>query len=362
MTVYRPGKSPYYHYDFVVKGKRYHGSTHCSAKRDALAFEARVRTDAALPKRERPPIRLDEACGLRQARTAHKPSWPNIDRCMTALCHGLGKATLLSEISQHDLDLYFAKRRAGRCDASVNREINEARAVWRGAMKNRFDIGEMPDWAALSYKVEEVERPELTFEQEARLFTELRLDVSDAVDFALKSGWRRGEVIGLRWSDCDLAGGYAMTRIKGGNVIRRPITPTLVAIIANQPKVGPFVFTYVCRKNRGKRRKGERYPLSATVLRQAFEAARKAIDLPGFRIHDLRHTRGTRIVRATGSLPAAQKALAHRSIKTTMRYAHVLDNDVRYALEASESRNSPGPAQNESAESANSPKQIKGVS
>ena len=347
MTVYKPAKSPYYHFDFVVKGKRFYGSTYCAAKREATAFEARERHKAAMPALERPPIRLDEACGLRKARVEHLSSWRNIDRAMTELVIGFGAAMLLSEISQNDLNAYFAKRRNGRSNATVNREIDEVRAIWRGAAKNRFNVGEVPDWGALRYRVQNVVRAELTLEQEPLLFAELRLDVADACDFALKSGWRRGEVIGLRWSDCDLTRGYAITRIKGGDVIQRPLTATLVAIIANQPKVGPFVFTYVCRKNRGRRRIGERYPLTATVMRQAFEAARAVIGLEDLRIHDLRHTRGTRIVRQTGSLAAAQRALGHRSIKTTMRYAHVLDDDVRNALDASEPRNSPEPASGE---------------
>jgi integrase len=101
------------------------------------------------------------------------------------------------------------------------------------------------------------------------------------------------------------------------------------------------VFTYVCQKSRGGRRKGKRYPLTPTALRKPWEAALAAAGIENLRIHDLRHTRGTRIVRATGSLAAAKEALKHRNIKTTLRYAHVLDEDVRNALDASESRHSP---------------------
>ena len=158
----------------------------------------------------------------------------------------------------------------------------------------------------------------------------------------LKSGWRRNEVLHLRWADCDLTKRSAATKIKGGDVVARPLTTTLCAIINRQPKISPFVFTYECNRTNGKRRKGLRYPLTPTALRRPLSAALKAADVEHFCTHDLRHTCGTRIVRATGSIAAAKEALKHSSINTTLRYAHVLDEDVRNALEATESRNSHG--------------------
>jgi integrase len=78
--------------------------------------------------------------------------------------------------------------------------------------------------------------------------------------------------------------------------------------------------------------------MTAQVLRGPWAAAKAAAGVENFRFHDLRHTRGTRILRATGNLAAAKEALKHRSIKTTLRYAHATDDDVRNALEASDSR------------------------
>ena len=341
MSVYKPKGSPYFHFDFVWKGRRFFGSTGCTSKRSALAYEARQREEAVLPPRGRPPITLDEACGLYEEHAGDLPSWKTVEYMTAALIQGLGGNRLLAEISQRELQVYFAKRRNGRSNASVNRDIDNARAIWRRADKARFDVGEMPDWRALWLKVPKKDPRELSQAEEVELFANLRADVADACDFALKSGWRRREVIGLRWSDCDMAARQAKTKIKGGDEIKRPLTPTLLALIANQPKVGPFVFTYVCKKTRGKRRVGERYPLTATVLRSAMAAAKAEAKIEGFRFHDFRHTRGTRIVRATGSLAAAKAALAHKSINTTLRYAHVLDEDVRNALDASESRTIP---------------------
>jgi len=344
VSVYKPKNSPYYHFDFVIRGRRVHGSTGCSGKRAAEQVEARERQRLALPALERPPITLDEACGLYDEHVSQLPSAKDAEIWSKALVAGLGGQRLLSEIGQRDLQLYFARRRGSsalthkkvRSPATINRELDHARAIWIRASKARFDVGEMPDWRALRLKVPRRDPRELREDEELALFGALRDDVADAVDFALKSGWRRAEVIGLRWSDVDLRARQAITKIKGGDQVKRPLTATLMALIANQPKKGPFVFTYVCKKSRGKRLAGERYPLSITVLRAAMDEAKEAAGIEALRFHDLRHTRGTRIVRATGSLAAAKAALAHRSIQTTLRYAHVLDEDVRRALDESE--------------------------
>ena len=346
MSVYKPKGSPYWHYDFQFRGQRFYGSTACTSRRAAEQFERRERTAAALPDRARPAITISEAASLYQDHAEALPSWPTIRYMIVALLDGIGVNRLLSTITQRELQIYFSRRRAlgldaMRSSASVNREIENARAIWRHADQTRYDIGEMPNWGSLFLKVAKVPPRELELAEETRLFLALRPDVRDAVEFLLKSGWRRGEVLGLRWSDISLPRKQAVTRIKGGDVVTRPLTTTLVELIARQPVAGPFVWTYLCEKNRAQRRKGERYPLTPTALRKPFSEALAAAGIEKFRIHDLRHTRGTRIVRATGSLAAAKEALKHKRIETTLRYAHVLDQDVRNALDASESRNSP---------------------
>ncbi|WP_294391983.1 site-specific integrase [uncultured Sphingomonas sp.] len=352
MSVYKPARSPYFHYDFVWQGRRFHGSTGCRTKRDAERHEERVRAKARDGDAKRPPITVDEAAGLYQEKVEEKPSWPTTRYILAAVIEGLGQHVLLSEVTQRDLELHVAKRRNGRSNASVNRETEVLRAMWRRAEKARFDVGEMPDWGALMLKVPRTDPRELSLDEEDALFPEIRADLYDFCLFALKAGWRRGEVMGLRWSDLDLGQGTARTKIKGGDVIKRPLTQEMVIILANQPKKGPFVFTYEAQRTKGAlvdklgrkqpaRKKGDRYPLTATVLRKPWAEAKKQAKVENFRFHDLRHTRGTRILRATGNLAAAKAALAHRSIKTTLRYAHAADDDIRQALEVSDSRTIP---------------------
>lgn len=354
MSTYKPARSPYFHYDFVWQGRRFHGSTGCRTKREADRVEERERAKARDGDTKRKPITLDEACGLYEEKVGEKPSWPTTRYILAAMVEGLGAHVLLSEVSQRDLELQVARRRNGRKNSSVNREIEVWRAVWRKAQGSRFDVGEMPNWGDLMLNVPKQIPRELSHAEEDALLPVIRDDLYAVCVFALKSGWRKKEVMRLRWADVDMVAGTAKTIIKGGDEESRPLTQEMIILIANQPKVGPFVFTYVCAKSKSAyvdawgrkqpaRKKGERYPMTATVLRKPWAAAKQEAKVEDFRFHDLRHTRATRIVRATGNLAVAKEALKHRSIKTTLRYAHATTEDVRKALEVSESRTIPEP-------------------
>lgn len=354
MSTYLPKDSAIYYYDFVIDGQRYYGSTKQKTKREADKVEAKKRAEAVLDsgQRKKPAITLDEAAGLREIYLTERGKWSKTeDYIILGAIEGLGGDRYLSAITQADLSSYFAKRGGKVSASSVNREIDSIRPIWRGVMKTH-DIGDMPDWNKLKYAVPEKAHRELFHDEEDALFDKLRDDFRAFTEFALKSGWRLREVRHLRWSDLNLGQGIAKTVIKGGDIIHRPLTEELKVIIANQPKAGPFVFTYVCQKTRkayidakGRqhraRLKGERYPFTQWGWRRPWATALKEAGIDAFRFHDLRHTRGTRILRHTNNLAIAQKALAHRSIKTTLRYAKAADEDVRWGLEVSESRSIP---------------------
>ena len=59
-------------------------------------------------------------------------------------------------------------------------------------------------------------------------------------------------------------------------------------------------------------------------LRNVWERVWKRAGVPKGRIHDLRHTGATHLVKASGSLEAAMVQCGHVSAQTTRRYAHVL--------------------------------------
>ena len=160
------------------------------------------------------------------------------------------------------------------------------------------------------------------------------------------TGVRLGNARALTWAQVDYGAEAITFRVKskkpGGKVHELPLTPSVKALLAQQRGNHPiFVFTYECKRSRGQRRKGERYPFSRHGWRKDWRRALEAAGIEDFRFHDTRHTAGTRVLRATGNLKIAQIMLGHSDIQSTMRYAHVLKDEVRAGMEAAERHNIP---------------------
>lgn len=350
MSVYRPKNSPHFHFDFVIRGTRFHGSTGTASRRAAEAIEAKLRTEAAEGAiKRKPSMTMDIAAGryweeAGKFQASHKTTEYQLAR----LCTGIGETVLLSDIDGAAVAGYIAKRRAAVSDSSVNRELELLRRIMRRADSVwRVDIGEGLSWRDLMLREPDERIRELTASEEERLFTHLRQDLHPLVRFCMITGVRMSNAIGLTWSQIDFDAKVIRLMVKskkpGGEHLAIPLIPTLVALLsAEQGRHETAVFTYECIRGRGDRKIATRHPLTATGWRKAWTRALKAASITDFRFHDLRHTAGTRVLRATGNLKAAQRLLGHRAITSTARYAHAMLDDVRDAMEAAVSRNSPG--------------------
>ena len=71
-------------------------------------------------------------------------------------------------------------------------------------------------------------------------------------------------------------------------------------------------------------------------LSYEWEKARAKADLEHFRLHDLRHTNASRLVRRGVPLFTVSHLLGHRDIRTTMRYAHLDITATKAAMETLE--------------------------
>lgn len=338
MSVYKPAKSPYWHYDFQHKGRRHHGSTGCTSKRDAERHEAEIRRKAALGIAVKPGLTIDAACGTwYAAKGQHQRSHATTFYQLDNLATGLGRNRWLHDLTLRDLDNYIARRRAHVSNASVNRETALLRRVCNWCAARGYDVPAI-EWRETRLKEKAPETRILSAEEEERLFRHLPASLAPIVEFALISGQRKAEIVTLRWSDVDLVNARATVSTKGGQRHTFPLTPRLAAIIRAQPKACAQVFTYLAerttpkRKDRPHRVKGERYPFSKQGWDRKWRKALAEAGIEGFRFHDTRHTALTRL----GSIEAAQRLANHSDIRTTRRYFHTSEDDVRAKMAAAE--------------------------
>ena len=85
-------------------------------------------------------------------------------------------------------------------------------------------------------------------------------------------------------------------------------------------------------KQKGKD-KGKRFPVTYSGLRGAIQTAFRHAGITDFKIHDLRHDFASKLLRRTNNLALVKDALAHSDIKSTLRYAHVLGDDIARGME-----------------------------
>jgi len=383
VSVYKPKGKPYYHYDFIVRGLRFHGSTGTKNRAAAQQVEAARRIEAATGAIRRRPMTMNEAAErFYQEIAQHQASGEDVDRWLMRLVKRVEPGRLLSEIDDDLVARIVGERRADRArnkktpvsPGTVNRDTTELlRRIMRRADKVwKVDVGEMPDWGQHLFEEPEERVREASYDEEDRIFASLRQDLHPIVRFAMISGCRLGECRRLTWADVDFDRSeiriVGKSKRPGGKLRIVPMTRAMVALLQGCRGHHPvYVFTYVCERPRTSRdgtvvrRKGERYPISRDGWRRLWADALDHARVRNFRLHDTRHTSATRGLRASGNLKAVQKQLGHADIKTTAKYAHVLVEDIRDMMEAasrpgSASRHSPDRA---SADAENSVKDQK---
>lgn len=135
------------------------------------------------------------------------------------------------------------------------------------------------------------------------------------------TGCRLREIQYLRW-DYITPTHIALPDSKTG-ARKVPLPPAALDVLRTMPRVpgNPYVVV------------GDVPGEAFTDLEKPWRRIREKADLPGVRIHDLRHTYASNAVMSGLSIPLLGKILGHTQIQTTMRYAHIADEPVREAAD-----------------------------
>jgi integrase len=157
---------------------------------------------------------------------------------------------------------------------------------------------------------------------------------ANAIRLLLLTGARRGEVLGMRWADVDLAVGTwskppSSTKQRESHIVplSAPARQLLSEIADEQADkhhrhgLGEHVFP------------GNGDSGHLREIKRTWRTLTRRAGLENLRLHDLRHSFASELVSSGASLPLIGALLGHSQVQTTARYSHLYDDPLRKAVE-----------------------------
>ena len=328
-----------WYYSFSIRGKRYRKSIpEARTKWQAKLAETRAK-DAIYRGRygnEPSDITLKEFVEnqfLPWSRD-NKRSWKN-DESRSKPILAYFKSKKMREISKDNIEQYRKARRASsngrggtRAPASVDREIQLLSRIINLAIE-RGEVESNPCKGIKMLNKGNTVIRYLKPDEEERLLPVLtgrRRHLLDIVIIDLHTGMRRTEILTLHKRQIDfIRGSIEVIETKNGRPRSVPMHQTLRPILQRLvEKAGPNGYLFENPKT------GKPIKDVKTAWRYALRDAK----IEGLRLHDLRHSFGTRAIDGGAPLSAVKEVMGHIDIRTTMRYVHATDEGKRKAVEA----------------------------
>lgn len=168
----------------------------------------------------------------------------------------------------------------------------------------------------------------ITLYEEAGLLLASPAWLQNIILFALDSGLRRSEILGLTWENVNMEKKYiTVIKSKNGQLRSVPMTEKVFDILSHFPYRSGNVFVF------------EGAPISVNQLEYEFQKAIKKADIKDLHFHDLRHTCATRMVQRGVDLYSVSVILGHTSMEMTRRYSHHNVDSLRSAIATLEKEN-----------------------
>ena len=142
--------------------------------------------------------------------------------------------------------------------------------------------------------------------------------------FALTTGMRRGELLGLRWQDIDLERRVAVLHnTKNGDRRSVPIVPEVAGLLREHGKVRRLDTDLVFASE------GH----DPIWFDKFWYRALKDAKINDFRFHDLRHTAASYLAMSGATTAEIAAVLGHRTLQMVKRYAHLSDQHTGTVIE-----------------------------
>ena len=218
----------------------------------------------------------------------------------------------IDRISRRELEAYKAWRRSTVKAVTVNLELRVISSLFGRAMEWGY-LQKNPITAVKKYRLDEKE-PRFLMPAEGRaLMDAAEGQMRTFIVTALNTGLRKGELFALTWNDIDFEREELRVRRSKGKRFRvLPLNDLVLQALREHPR--HITSSVLFHNPDGSGWKDIRGSFNATLTKAG---------LPRIRIHDLRHSFISNLVMAGEVLRTVQELAGHRSITTTMRYAHL---------------------------------------
>ena len=134
------------------------------------------------------------------------------------------------------------------------------------------------------------------------------------VVFAIETGMRRSEILGLIWDNTSLERQLAYLPLtKNGTSREVPLSTKAVDVLRDQ---------------KSRQDTPTPFPVNANAFRLAWERLRKRADLCDLRFHDLRHEAISRFFEMGLSVPEVAVISGHKDARMLFRYTHLRAEDL----------------------------------
>lgn len=331
--LYRRKDSRYWWINLVLPdGSRVCQSTGCVDRTDAEEFAVRLKNEALEARQQgllgivvwqQAVVRYLEEFADKNSLSDDKDHLKKLDPYL--------RSRRLDAIDMTVLQPFIRDRKTkdGVSNATVNRALEVVRRILNVAHQDWRWLRGVP-------KVRMLKEPRrrvrfLRREEADRLIDALPAHMKPVVRFALATGCREGEILGLEWSRVDLDRRVAWLdhgTTKSGDGRGIPLNADAIAALgAVHGQHARWCFTY----------SGARIRKSSS----AWDTAKRRARIEDFRFHDCRHTWASWHVQSGTSLQELMELGGWKSYEMVLRYAHLAPEKLLSVAERIERRPAP---------------------
>lgn len=348
-SVYRRGNVWWIDYSF--RGKRHRESSGSTKKKDATALLRKRMKEMG----EGGPMVDEEKLTIEDLKEAivtdyevnGKKSLPRMKRAFQHVQDYFTDWRAVDITTGRVKRYIVARQDEGAANATINKELAALRRAFN-LLKEEDQISRVPHIPTLS--TDNVRKDFLTMGDVEAICAEISADLAPVVRFAAYTGWRKGEVLDMRWRQVDFDAGMVhldpgTTKNKEGRTFPISALPPLEKLLRRQKartekvekrtdRLVPWVF--------------HRNGREIKSMRGAWNGATKRAGLDGAWFHDLRRTAVKNLEDAGVPRSVATKLTGHKTESVYRRYAIADEDALKEGVEKLAKLHQDGPEENRS--------------